>query len=158
MSQATASTTTPPLTIVCSGASSLIIAVTIFCFESVWIIYHNSWHSGQCHIQIVWSHTLYFRTFLILLPGSIVKFGFHSCPIFSVSWTWFLLVWLVFMALHTSLWHRISNSLPWACLSLFLIWVMAKPDQRLEFLMFYSPQPQHLLLLLLCRLVHFPTF
>ena len=56
---------------------------------------------------------------LVLLPGSIVKSGHHSSAFLRVSRMWFLLVRLACMAIYTGLWHRLSNSPPWACLSLF---------------------------------------
>ena len=37
--------------------------------------------------------------FLILLPGSVLKFGLLSSPFFTVSRTWFLIVRLAFMAI-----------------------------------------------------------
>ena len=47
----------------------------------------------------------YVSTFLILLPGSIVKFGLHSSHFFRVSRTWVLLVRFAFIAIYTGLWH-----------------------------------------------------
>ena len=56
--------------------------------------------------------------FLILLPGSLMRFGLHSSPFFTVSRIWFLLERLACMAILTGLWHRCSNSPLWACLCL----------------------------------------
>ena len=60
-----------------------------------------------------------------------MKSGLHSSPFFTVPRMLFLLVRLACMALSTGLWHRLSNSLPWACLSLFPLREVAKPGQRL---------------------------
>ena len=40
---------------------------------------------------------------------------------------WFLLARLACMAISIGLWHRLSNSLPWACLNLFPLREVAKP-------------------------------
>ena len=52
----------------------------------------------------------------MLLPGSVVKSGFHSYPFFTILRMLFLLVKLAFMAVLTHLWHRLSNNPPLACL------------------------------------------
>ena len=56
--------------------------------------------------------------FLILLPGSIVKSGLHSIPFFTILRTLLLLGKLAIMAALNDLWHRVSNNIPLACLSL----------------------------------------
>ena len=47
-----------------------------------------------------------------------MKSGLHSTAFFTILRTLFLLVKFAFMATLTSLWHRISNNLPMAYLSL----------------------------------------
>ena len=59
--------------------------------------------------------------FLILLSCIVLKFGLHSFPFFTVSVKQFLLVRLAFMVVYTEFWYRLSNSLSWACFSLFLL-------------------------------------
>ena len=57
----------------------------------------------QCPYGLV-TQLIFFSTFLILLLGSVVKFGFHSSHFYTVSRTWFLLVRL------TSLVYKLVSS------------------------------------------------
>ena len=50
-----------------------------------------------------------------------MRSGLHSYPFLTVSGMWFLLVRLACMGVLTGLWHRLSHSLSWVCLSLFLL-------------------------------------
>ena len=68
---------------------------------------------------------------LILFPGSIIRFGLHSSLFFTVSGMWFLLVRLACMGILIGVWCRLSNSLPWVCLSLFHLRGVAKLGHRL---------------------------
>ena len=56
---------------------------------------------------------------LILFPGSVVRSELHNSLFLMVSRMWFVLVRLAHMAVSTGLWHRLSNSPPWACLKSF---------------------------------------
>ena len=67
-----------------------------------------------------------------------MRSGLQSTPFFTVLRTLFLLVKFAFMATLTGLWHRCSNNLPLACLSLQPFWEVAGPDQRLIFSLVYK--------------------
>ena len=56
----------------------------------------------NCCFKTGWEDSSYFSTFLIMLPGPVVKFGLHSFNFFTVSRTQFLLVRLTFMAIYVS--------------------------------------------------------
>ena len=71
----------------------------LFLYQNAWITYQGSWHSGQSCVQMSWELSLYVSTFLILLPGSIVRYGLLSSPFFMILRVWFLLVRHACMAL-----------------------------------------------------------
>ena len=80
---------------------------------------------------------------LILFPDSAMRSGLHSSLFFRVSGMSFLLVRPACMAVLTGLWHRLSSSLLWVCLSLFLLRMVARPGHGLgsHFMMQKRPVP-----------------
>ena len=60
-----------------------------------------------------------------------MRSGLHSSLFFTVSGRQFLLVRPVYMAILTGLWHRLSISLAWVCLSLFPLRGVARPGCKL---------------------------
>ena len=78
--------------------SHLILREELYLCPKSWITYQGSWHSGQCCVQMSWELSLYFSTFFILHPGSIVRSGLHSSPFFIVL-RMFLLMRLACMAI-----------------------------------------------------------
>ena len=89
-------------------------------------------------IQLIVGHI-----FLILLPGSILKSGFHNFHYFTIVRTMFLLMRLSIMAVLTSLWFRASNNLPFSCPSLQPLREVKRLDIKLgSSLMFNNSQYQ----------------
>ena len=68
---------------------------------------------------------------LILFPGSVMRYGHHRSLFFTVWGMSFLLVRLACMAILTGHWHRLSNSLPWVCHTLFPLRRVARPGHEL---------------------------
>ena len=74
---------------------------------------------------------IFWHLFFSLLSVNVRKSELYSTPCLTILRTLFLLVEVVFKATFTGLWHRLSNNLSLACLSLQLLWDMAGPDQGL---------------------------